>query len=182
MADYYLQFSESLGGLTFAEREWLARQLETIFVVNGRECTFDELPDGGSQADISWCGLRLFRELAANDEDDDGEAGFQFVLNTDPAAGCYLWLYAEADGRPDHAAYLVQRFLQTFRPRACWSLTYAVTCSKPRLGAFGGGALFVTADTIEPLHAHAFIDSRRTAFDALQHRSPMERTIHDHAA
>lgn len=74
-------------------------------------------------------------------------------------------------GSPDHAAYLVQRFLKTFRPRACWSLTDAVTCSKPRPGAFGGGALFVTAESIEPLHAHAFIDARRAAFDTLQQLS-----------
>lgn len=182
MADYNLLFSESLGGLTPVERIWLTRQLETIFVVDGRECTFEELPDPCSPADITWCGLRIFRELAANDEDDDGEAGFQFVLNTDPASGCYLWLYAEEDGRPDHAAYLVQRFLQTFRPRDCWSLTYAVTCSKPRLGAFGGGALFVTAEAIEPLHAHAFIEVRRAAFDTLQPLLPTERKSHDYAA
>lgn len=182
MADYYLQFSESLSGLTLAEREWLAQQLETISVVEGREYTFEEMPDACSRADITWCGLRIFRELAASDADDDGEAGFQFVLNTDPVTGCYLWLYVEEDGRPDHAAYLVQRFLRAFRPHACWSLTYAVTCSKPRLGAFGGGALFVTADSIEPLHAHAFIDARRAAFDALQQLSPTQRKAHDYAA
>lgn len=182
MADYYLQFSETLDGLSLAEREWLARQLETIYVAAGREYTCDELPETCSPEDIAWCGLRVFRELAASDEDDDGEAGFQFALNTDPATGCYLWLYAEEDGRPDHVAYLVQRFLQVFRPRDCWSLTYAVTCSKPRPGAFGGGALFVTADAIEPLHAHAFIEARRAAFDALHQLSPTERKIHDYAA
>jgi hypothetical protein len=60
----------------------------------------------------------------------------------------------------------VQKFLKKFRPDQCWSLTYATTCSKPRAGEFGGGAVFVTADEIKWQNAYDFIEDQRAAFKA----------------
>jgi hypothetical protein len=59
---------------------------------------------------------------------------------------------------------LVTKFLKEFRPDQCWSLTYATTCSKPRVGEFGGGAVFVTADAISWQNAYGFIEEQRAAF------------------
>ena len=61
-------------------------------------------------------------------------------------------------------AHLVQKFLKKFRPDQCWSLTYATTCSKPRLGEFGGGAVFVTADSICWNSSYDFVEEQRMAF------------------
>ena len=58
-------------------------------------------------------------------------------------------------------ALLVQKFLQAFRPADVWTITYATTCSKPRCGAFGGGAGIVTADTIEWRDAELIADEAR---------------------
>ena len=68
------------------------------------------------------------------------------TILTQDGWGRHLWFYAEESGSPDNVAWLVQKFLKRFRPDQCWSLTYAATCSKPRVGEFGGGAVFVTAD------------------------------------
>lgn len=60
-----------------------------------------------------------------------------------------FWLYSEEGGDIDHVALLVQEFLKRFRPNHWFGLTWADTCSKPRIGEFDGGYLFVTHDTIQ---------------------------------
>jgi hypothetical protein len=81
--------------------------------------------------------------------------GFKFVLNDfDSPWRRHLWLYAEEFGCVDRVAHLVQKFLRRFRPEDCWSLTYATTCSRPRVGEFGGGAVFVAADRIKWINSH----------------------------
>ena len=77
-----------------------------------------------------------------------------------------MWLYAEESGNPDNVAWLVQKFLKQFRRDQCWALTYAATCSKPRVGEFGGGAIFVMANKITWQNAYDFIEKQRTAFEA----------------
>ena len=62
-------------------------------------------------------------------------------------------------------AHLVQKFLKKFRPADCWPLTYSETCSKPRVGEFGGGALFVTATDVKWQSAFSFIEQERRAFE-----------------
>ena len=74
-------------------------------------------------------------------------------------------------GNPDNVAWLVQKFLKKFRPDQCWSLTYAATCSKPRVGEFGGGAVFVTADEIKWQNAYDFVEQEQTVFEAKQSKA-----------
>jgi len=57
-----------------------------------------------------------------------------------------VWLYAEEYGDPDQVGSFVQEFLKTFRPDQEFTITWAYTCSKPRVGGFGGGAAIITAD------------------------------------
>ena len=75
-------------------------------------------------------------------------------------------------GRP----HKVQKFLKKFRPDQCWSLTYSTTCSKPRVGEFGGGAVFVTANKIKWQNAYDFIEQQRTAFKAKRRRRKERKT------
>ena len=164
MADQYLQFSEALGNLSDEEHDWLQAQLEPVYVFSDQEYAEHEVPEHLSTADSSWCGYRAFRDLP--DEEIDDEPGFQYDFCENRDLGRYLWLYAEEGGDPDRVAHLVQKFLRQFRPRECWSLTYAGTCSKPRLGEFSGGARFVTADRIQALDAYDFVDQCRAEFAA----------------
>lgn len=160
MADNYLEFSETLGPLTKKQEDWLRRQLEPIIVVNGKEFPEDKAPDG-DQSDYR--GLRFLRDYTPDDDDFEW-CGFHTDFE-----GCgkdrHAWVYAEENGDPGRVVHLVQSFLKRFRPHECWSLTYATTCSKPRVGEFGGGAVFVTVDDIRWQNAHDFVAQQRAAFE-----------------
>lgn len=161
MANYDLQFSEAIGNLTIPERDWLEQQLETVYLFGDQEYTEHDLPKNLSLSDTSWCGCRALRDLPDVDSDD---AGFQYEFGQDGELGRHLWVYAEEGGDPNCVAHLVQKFLCQFRPDQSWSLTYATTCSKLRLGEFAGGAVFVTAETIESFDACDFVRTRRVEF------------------
>lgn len=59
-----------------------------------------------------------------------------------------LWIYSEECADPEEVALFVQAFLRHFGHTDYWTLTWAESCSKPRIGEFSGGALFVTKDKI----------------------------------
>lgn len=58
-----------------------------------------------------------------------------------------VWFCAEESGNVEAVANVVQRFLKELQPHGCFGLEYAFTCSRPIIGEFGGGAIFVTATT-----------------------------------
>jgi len=162
MADHYLEFSETLTHLTDAEVDWLQNQLELVHVIDGAEYTEDTLPDNGDTGDATWIGCRAYRDMEDYDPDfgEDVGFGYSFSEGVDEDRGRHLWIHSEEHGCVDRVAHLVQKFLRAFRPDACWSLTYAGTCSKPRVGEFGGGAVFVTATNIEYFNAWLFVEQQ----------------------
>ena len=143
MADNYLQFSENLESLTPDEAEWLREQLAHDPLANCPRFLLD----------------------FADREADDTDYGFQYDFHDD-SHDHHLWISAEERGDVERVAHLVQKFLRRFRPDQCWSLTYAATCSKLRVGEFGGGAVFVTADTILWQNSHDFIEQEQVRFEA----------------
>jgi hypothetical protein len=154
MADNYLQFSASLDDLTPEEAKWLEEQLAE---------------------DENHCPAFL-RDYEDSEDDDYTYSGFECEFQ-ERHGKCYLWLVAEESGDPGRVAHLVQNFLKKFRPDQCWSLTYATTCSKPRIGEFGGGAVFVTADKVRWQNAYEFVEQQRAAFK--QNRRPHQgKTAH----
>ena len=97
---------------------------------------------------------------------DDEWTGFQWAFDADDGPWAeHLWLHAEEYGEVDRVADLVQKFLKQFRPQECWSLGYAVSCSKPRVGEFGGGAVFVTARGVSWDSTDCFLEKKRAAFE-----------------
>jgi hypothetical protein len=174
MADNYLQFSETLDNLTADEESWLNEQLTPVVVIGGKEFVendpaIEELQ--ASDADPDFTGPRFLRDNPNFDSSFD-VMGFEFAFE-DRTESCILWLYSESYGNPENAAWLAQKVLKQFRPDQCWSLTYASTCSKPRVGEFGGGAVFVTANEIEWQSADDFAQRRRANFH--QDRQSSER-------
>jgi hypothetical protein len=150
MADNYLQFSETLDNLTKPEADWLAGQLECIAVTNEKTYPLDELPDDVAQEDLTYRGPRF---LADGKQIDrwGGEPDFCWCFRDKQEhfrRGRHLWLYSEGYGSIDQVVCLVRKFLKRFRPNDVWTLTYAATCSKPRVGEFGGGAVIVTAKRV----------------------------------
>lgn len=151
MADNYLQFSEVLPRLTPEEAAWLRKQLEQICVINDVEYCIHAIPTELQDENVEWHGCRAYRDMVDYDAARGEGAGFEWEFHSTPDSpwGPYLWLYAEESADLERVAHLVQQFLKRFRPGDCWSLTYAATCSKPRVGEFGGGAIFVTAAEIK---------------------------------
>jgi hypothetical protein len=171
VADNYLQFSEVVAKLTEQEEAWLNEQLESIRVFGEKEYPEDAVPADLADKEADWSGVRFLRDKPDHDAEWDA-LGFEFSFCEDHDNGGYvtdgwgrhLWLYAETWGDVTNVAWLVQKFLKQFRPDQCWSLSYSATCSKPRVGEFGGGAVFVTADMIRWQNAYDFIEEQRAAF------------------
>ena len=150
MADNYVLFSQVVPRLTAAERAWAERTLGGG--ERGDELQHDE-PDPARALHAS--GIRT-RHV-----DPDDWPGFAWEL-TRP--GNDLWLYSSESGNPVHAGEFVRALLARFRRRDCWTLTWAETCSRPRVGEFGGGGLFVTAGSVRAFSASDWLAGRRRAF------------------
>ncbi len=166
MADNYLQFSEVIANLTEQEEAWLKDQLQTVRVFGEKEYPEDAVPAELADMKADWSGVRFLRDKTDHDAQWDA-LGFEYSFHEDHDTGGWghhLWLYAESWGDVSNVTWLAQKFLKRFRPDQCWSLTYSATCSKPRVGEFGGGAVFVTADTIRGQNACDFIEDQRAAF------------------
>lgn len=165
MADYYLEFSQVISHLTVEEFDWLGQELEIIHVFGDGEFTATSVPSDLDLGQADWSGYRFYRDY---DEDvpDRDDAGFCFQLNEreDSDFGRHLWVYAEEYGDVSPLAHLVQKFLRRFRPDESWSVTYASTCSKPRVDSFGGGAVFVTADEIKFDSSWDFVERESATF------------------
>jgi hypothetical protein len=178
LADNYIQFSEVIPSLTAAEEAWLEEQLIGIAVVEGVEYPYDlgdcQVVLGESNKTVpveqaEFAGCRAYRDMPEYDFEMYGDSvGFQYRFDDDTEPpdgyGRHLWIYADEGSAPALVAHLVQKFLQEFRPRDCWSLTYSTSCSKPRVGEFAGGAMFVTAAEIKWQSGYEFVEHQRAAF------------------
>ena len=101
---------------------------------------FSCLIDVGS-ADKAARALALFQSLRAVDQDsDDPEvAGFDLVRQDAPE-GSILWIHDDEHGDVEAVIRFVLRLAEDLDLTGLWGFQYANTCSRPRLGAFGGGA------------------------------------------
>jgi len=115
MADYYTEFSFVIKDVTQEESEWL------LDLYNK-----DEVP-----------------ELIALGMDNYGGC-FALEIHHDP--DMEAWFHSD-DGQPniDGLAGFIQDFLAKFRPKDEVFFEWGSSCSKPRLDAFGGGAMLITA-------------------------------------
>lgn len=178
MADNWLQFSEVIPHVTADEEAWINEQLEAVAIVDGKEYPYelgdDEIKIGNELVKAEkaeFAGCRAYRDMEGYDFGQYGyEIGFQYEFLDDhdepDGWGRHMWLYADEGAELDLVAHLVQKFLRAFRPKDCWSLTYAETCSKACVGEFGGGAVFVTAAEIMFENAYGFIEQQRAEFAA----------------
>jgi hypothetical protein len=175
MANNYLQFSEVIRQITPDEEKWLQEQLEVVYVFDGHEYREHELPKELDPTHAQFVGSRTYRDMEDYDASEE-DAGFCYKFCTaeddDPDRwGRHLWLSAEEGGDLDRVAHFVQKFLRAFRPGECWSLTWSESCSRPRVGEFGGGALFVTADDVKWQSSCSFIAEQQLAFKRQQTES-----------
>lgn len=140
MANNYTMFSETLPIANEEEKEWLNKLIEQI--ESGDET-------GPDAALVKTLGDNLCPNYL----------GFEYSFQED----C-LWIYSEESGNVDAVAAFVQHFLNKFHPDKYWALTWACTCSKPRVGEFDGGAIFVTANTIKFNNSYLWLEKTKARY------------------
>jgi hypothetical protein len=179
MADNYLEFSEVLAHLSPQEEAWLREQLEFVYVVGEQEYTQDTLPADLDPEKADWQGCRAWRDLP--DCEEDGEIGFHYEFHDDHRTadswGRHLWFCTDGWGDPWRVAHPVQKFLKQFRPKDSWSITYAISCSKPRVSEFGGGGIFVTAAETKAYDAHDLVQDAARQFAAKEGPSAVAKLV-----
>lgn len=121
---------------------------------------FSELIENLTDEERSWFERRMEKLEADNEEDFIGD--FSYGIED---GGKTLWIYSDESGDIDVACDVIQEFLAEFRPSESFTLSWAATCSKPRVGEFGGGAVYVTADRVEYVSSWGWIDQKKNGTD-----------------
>ena len=148
-------------------------------IIQGKAYLVDEIDDGtavlppGQSIDESTCqGPRFLLDesrVGTNESEYEEHVDlcFQFAFYLGEPGNSwdkYLWLFCKDCGDLEQVSQLVQKFLRQFRSGQSWSATYAVTCSKPRVGEFGGGAVVVTAERVTWHDARSFAESEQQEY------------------
>lgn len=90
-------------------------------------------------------------QLAAELEHDEGaDLGFEMDADPDNGPGA-LWLHSDGYGEPEHVIRFALACAEAFDLKGRWGFTWALTCSRPRLDGFGGGAQLLDFGTRESL-------------------------------
>lgn len=133
MANNYSQFSAEIPGLTPEACEWV----EEVLV------------DLDEQDDPDAACKRLKKLLPLEDKYIDLNCWPNFCWKLED--GC-LWLYSEENFDLDHLVLFVQALIHKFMPDHIFAMTWADTCSKPRIGEFGGGWLVIAKAAVVSGH------------------------------
>ena len=85
--------------------------------------------------------LALFQSLRAADQDaDDLEVSGFTIARQDAPEGSTLWIHDDEHGDVEAVIRFVLRLAEDFDLTGLWGFQYGLTCSRPRLDGFGGGA------------------------------------------
>lgn len=137
VANNYTQFSQGIDHVTPEERAWIENQLD---------------PDHWRDTPPKW-----------DAPVEDGQVACEWSL--DPSSPhrelgeveSFFWVH-EDSGDPEQVSAFIRAFLAKFQPDDHFVLTYAETCSSPRLGEFSGGAIIVTRDEIRRLSVYDWVE------------------------
>jgi hypothetical protein len=85
--------------------------------------------------------LALLQELRAADKDADApEVAGLTLVRQDAPEGSTLWIHDDNHGDVEAVIRFVLLLADELDLTGLWGFQYALTCSRPRLDAFGGGA------------------------------------------
>jgi hypothetical protein len=155
MANNYCQFSEVLSCGSKEEAQWVSRisQLALDYSLEQVEVG----PDWNDDFEPITEDAKLAADIV--DGGFNG-CGFSFKIEDDSN----VWFYAEECGDPGFVAEIVFEYFKKFNKKECFSISYAETCERPRVGEFGGGALFVTLDGIKFMNSYTWIQEQTDKF------------------
>lgn len=128
MADNYSQFSEAIDEITPEEAAWIEKVLR-LDAENDEEF-------GVLQTEL---GVRHNKAI-------EYWPDFEWALEGKDKSS--LWLYSEEGFTEENLTLFVQAFLRKFRPKAVFKATGSCTCSRLRIGEFGGWWLAVSAKEV----------------------------------
>lgn len=135
MANSYTLFSESIDNLTEEESKW-----------------WNKILDGIGEVDFEFLDPLVEWECI----------DFQYRFEGE---GSSLWIFSDECGVVDQVICLVREFLSLHRPGEVFTLSWADTCSSPRLGEFGGGAVIVTAEGADWVNTWAWLAEKKKERD-----------------
>ena len=120
-------------------------------------CIFDV-----GSAENSARAADIRRELETEMEEKDADLGFSMEQDLDTSLGA-LWIYSDECGEPEHVIKFVLRCAETMNLTGVWGFTWALSCSRPRLDSYGGGAQVLDLgkrETIEWIDCSNWVSER----------------------
>jgi hypothetical protein len=159
MANNYVRFSEQIEGIPPEGIKWARRVLQTK--PDDSTCDVDD-----DEEEIYEQRLSALKDTLGLEGEVDLEYWPEFSWEisddmggkTDPPTGG-IWLYSEEGCNFEHLQFFVQALISKYMPDYIFTLTSADTCSKPRLGEFGGGWMAITKDDIEGGHTYDYAET-----------------------
>jgi hypothetical protein len=110
-------------------------------------CTLDVLT-----ADNAARAFELYRHFSDELETEEQTPGFNLVATPTAEQPALLWIYDDnASGDTDHVLAFVSKLGPMLGITGLWGFEWSHTCSRPRLEAFGGGALVIDLASGETL-------------------------------
>lgn len=171
MADAFTHLCVEVPCASDEAREWVRRQVQAL--ANYQEA-IEEVESYGD-------ALVLFNHAWGTDQLDPDVAAL--VPDWDPLAGDPLpgfslkedgsGMYIQDDGGSVdvyRVAHFFQVYLQRCDPKGCIAFEYAFTSNKASTDAYGGGACFLTADSIGWVATNNWISEKLAAWAAAQRK------------
>ncbi len=167
MANNYRQYSESIENLSQEEADWLRKLFDAA---SNEE---DPARWTSAQAMAKYEGVWDVDDIDDDDLSEFGKIIKEGASDGDPTPCVRLdieeegdkiaaWIYAEEHGDVETIGNFIQAFFKKFNKKDAWfSLTWADTCSKLRIGEFGGGAMLVTHDMVLVESTYTMVESMK---------------------
>jgi hypothetical protein len=83
--------------------------------------------------------MEIYRAMDAEKDAEDETLGFE-ATHQPLLTQAGLFLSADEDGDPEHVIHFALRCAKAFNLQGQWGFSWALTCSRLRVDAFGGGA------------------------------------------
>lgn len=159
MADYYTKFSMILPAQEGEEQEWLRSAAKELERVVSDDLDADECLRTSAAPDLTKLLLEVLDDLGYGAPNNVLPAAYAFEER-----GC--WLHTEDVGGTDFAAALIQAFLRRFNKTDVIGFEFAHDCSKPRLDAYGGGAMVITAQVTRWMTTYEWMQDTLRSFQS----------------
>lgn len=121
----------------------------------------------GSAKEASWFRTRLLKAMSAEDSDGGSGHDFDATVENKESDSRHVWFRDNGEyGNVEQIADIVQEYLKKFDKKGYFTMSWADTCSKHRLGEFGGGFCVVTAKAQHWFNEHEFLTKRTKGLES----------------